>query len=271
MPELPEVETTLRGLLPYLMDQVIRSLIVRRRILRWDIPSHIEDRLPGHRITALRRRAKYLLIDTTAGGSLIIHLGMSGSLRMLPLETPLRPHDHVDIMLANGRVLRFNDPRRFGCLLWQEDGHVHPLIKPLGCEPLSETFNGDYLYQCSRGRHVAVKTFLMDQRIVVGIGNIYVAESLFRAGISPLCEASKISSQRYHRLAEVSKEILLYAIDRGGTTLRDFISPDGRPGYFQQELFVYGRQHQPCKYCGTLLSHTIIRQRTTVWCSHCQS
>ncbi|AXI82526.1 bifunctional DNA-formamidopyrimidine glycosylase/DNA-(apurinic or apyrimidinic site) lyase [Xylella taiwanensis] len=271
MPELPEVETTLRGLLPYLTDQLINCLILRRRTLRWDIPSQIEGRLPGHRITALRRRAKYLLIDTNAGGSLIIHLGMSGSLRLLAAETPLRPHDHVDIVLTNGRVLRFNDPRRFGCLLWQEDGQVHPLIQRLGCEPLSDVFNGYYLYQCSRGRHVSVKAFLMDQRIVVGVGNIYATESLFRAGISPLCEAGKISAQRYQRLAEVVKDILLYAINRGGTTLRDFLDPDGHPGYFKQELFVYGRQQQPCKHCGSLLRQTTIRQRTTVWCGNCQS
>lgn len=270
MPELPEVETTLRGLLPYLTNQLIYSLTLRRRTLRWDIPSHIESRLPGHRITTVCRRAKYLLIDTNAGGSLIIHLGMSGTLRLLAPETPLRPHDHVDIMLNNRRVLRFNDPRRFGCLLWQEDGQIHPLLQRLGCEPLSDSFNGDYLYQCSRARNVSVKTFLMDQRIVVGVGNIYAAESLFRAGISPLCEADKISLQRYRRSAEVVKDILLYAINRGGTTLRDFLSPDGRPGYFKQELFVYGRQQQPCKQCGSLLRQTTIRQRTTVWCGHCQ-
>ncbi|MFS2046169.1 bifunctional DNA-formamidopyrimidine glycosylase/DNA-(apurinic or apyrimidinic site) lyase [Stenotrophomonas geniculata] len=193
-----------------------------------------------------------------------------GSLRVLPGDTPLRAHDHVDISLDNGRLLRFNDPRRFGSLLWQPAGEVHPLLQGLGPEPLDDAFDGDYLFDRSRGRSAPVKTFLMDQAVVVGVGNIYAAESLFKAGISPLREAGKVSRERYQRLADAVKEILGYAITRGGTTLRDFISPDGAPGYFEQELLVYGRDGLPCPNCGRALKHATIGQRASVWCSHCQ-
>jgi formamidopyrimidine-DNA glycosylase len=176
----------------------------------------------------------------------------------------------VDISLDNGRLLRFNDPRRFGSLLWQPAGQVHPLLQGLGPEPLDEAFHGDYLFARSRGRSAPVKTFLMDQAVVVGVGNIYAAESLFKAGISPLREAGKVSRERYQRLATAVKETLGYAITRGGTTLRDFISPDGAPGYFEQELLVYGRDGLPCPTCGRPLKHAMIGQRASVWCSHCQ-
>jgi len=225
--------------------------------------------LPGQRIVEVRRRAKYLLLDTEAGSALL-HLGMSGSLRVLPGDTPLRAHDHVDISLDNGRLLRFNDPRRFGSLLWQPPGQIHPLLQGLGPEPLDDAFDGDYLFQRSRGRKAPIKTFLMDQAVVVGVGNIYAAESLFRAGISPLREAGKVSRERYVRLAEAVKQILQHAITRGGTTLRDFISPDGAPGYFEQELSVYGRDGQPCRSCGRPLKHATIGQRASVWCGSCQ-
>ena len=221
------------------------------------------------RIDAVRRRAKYLLVDSAAGSALL-HLGMSGSLRVLAGDTPVRPHDHVDFMLEDGRVLRFNDPRRFGCLLWQPPGEVHPLLAGLGPEPLSEAFEGDYLFALSRGRSAPVKAFLMDQRVVVGVGNIYVAEALFAAGISPLRPAGRISRERYARLAEAVKAILAYAITRGGTTLRDFISPDGAPGYFEQELSAYGRGGEPCPRCGRALRQATVGQRATVWCGHCQ-
>ena len=269
MPELPEVETTRRGLAPHLRDQMIHGVILRRRELRWPIPDEVSTQLPGQRITDVRRRAKYLLLDTDAGSALL-HLGMSGSLRVLPGDTPLRAHDHVDISLENGRLLRFNDPRRFGSLLWQPAGTLHPLLQGLGPEPLDAAFDGDYLFQRSRGRRAPIKTFLMDQAVVVGVGNIYAAESLYRAGISPLREAGKVSRERYQRLATAVKDILQYAITRGGTTLRDFISPDGVPGYFEQELSVYGRDGQPCPGCGRPLRHATIGQRASVWCGSCQ-
>ena len=196
MPELPEVETTRRGLAPHLQGRRVHGVILRRADLRWPIPPEVAELLPGQRIEEIRRRAKYLLLDT-AIGSAVLHLGMSGSLRVLPGDTPVRAHDHVDISLDNGRLLRFNDPRRFGSLLWQPAGEIHPLLQGLGPEPLDDAFDGDYLFARSRGRSAPVKTFLMDQAVVVGVGNIYAAESLFKAGISPLREAGKISRGRY--------------------------------------------------------------------------
>ena len=269
MPELPEVETTRLGLAPHLEGKRIRGVVLRRANLRWPIPAEIECVLPGQRILAVRRRAKYLLLDTDAGSALL-HLGMTGSLRVLPASTPVNTHDHVDLQLSSGQVMRFNDPRRFGSLLWQPTGETHELLQALGPEPLSEHFNGDYLFERSRGRKAPVKTFLMDQRIVVGVGNIYAAESLFRAGISPLRAAGKVSRERYQRLAQAAKDILAYAITRGGTTLRDFISPDGTPGYFEQELSAYGRGGLPCPGCGRAMKSANIGQRTSVWCAYCQ-
>ncbi|MEO6155362.1 MAG: bifunctional DNA-formamidopyrimidine glycosylase/DNA-(apurinic or apyrimidinic site) lyase [Thermomonas sp.] len=269
MPELPEVETTRRGLLPHLEGRRIGVVVLRRPDLRWPIPREVSDLLPGQRIDGIRRRAKYLLLDTAAGSALL-HLGMSGSLRVLPAATPVRTHDHVDIGIGAGRVLRFNDPRRFGCLLWQPAGEIHPLLSGLGPEPLSEDFDGDALFARSRGRSAPVKTFLMDQTVVVGVGNIYAAEALFIVGISPLRAAGSISRRRYQALADAVKSILAHAIERGGTTLRDFISPDGAPGYFEQELLAYGRGGLPCKRCGRVLKQAMIGQRASVWCTHCQ-
>ncbi|MCL1635080.1 bifunctional DNA-formamidopyrimidine glycosylase/DNA-(apurinic or apyrimidinic site) lyase [Luteimonas sp. SX5] len=269
MPELPEVETTRRGLAPHVEQRRVKSVLLRRPDLRWPIPPEISERLPGQRIDAVRRRAKYLLLDTDAGSALL-HLGMSGSLRVLPGKTAPTTHDHVDIALDSGRVLRFNDPRRFGSLLWQPAGETHELLQGLGPEPLSDEFDGDYLFERSRGRSAPVKTFLMDQRIVVGVGNIYAAEALFAAGISPLRAAGRVSRERYAVLADAVKRILAYAIRRGGTTLRDFLSPDGAPGYFEQELAAYGRGGEPCPRCGRPLKEASLGQRTTVWCGHCQ-
>ncbi|GAB3746055.1 bifunctional DNA-formamidopyrimidine glycosylase/DNA-(apurinic or apyrimidinic site) lyase [Lysobacter olei] len=269
MPELPEVETTRRGLAPHVEGRRVTGVVLRRPDLRWPIPYEIVDTLPGQRIDAVRRRAKYLLLDTSAGSALL-HLGMSGSLRVLPADTPLRAHDHVDIALDSGQVLRFNDPRRFGCLLWQPAGEQHELLRDLGPEPLSDAFDGDYLFTRSRKRVAPVKSFLMDQKVVVGVGNIYAAEALFAAGISPLREAGKVSRERYAALADAVKAILGHAITRGGTTLRDFISPDGAPGYFEQELSAYGRGGEPCPRCGRLLKQATIGQRASVWCGHCQ-
>jgi len=274
MPELPEVETTRRGLAPHLEGRRVSAVVLRRPDLRWPVPPEVAGRLPGQRIAAVRRRAKYLLLDTAAG-SAVLHLGMSGSLRVLPATAPVRLHDHVDIVLrasagTPARVLRFNDPRRFGCLLWQPAGETHPLLRGLGPEPLSDDFDGDHLFQCSRGRKVPVKVLLMDQRIVVGVGNIYAAEALFAAGISPLRAAGRISRERYARLADAVKRVLADAVGRGGTTLRDFLAPDGTPGYFEQELAAYGRGGEPCPRCGRPLRQAWIGQRNTVWCAACQ-
>jgi formamidopyrimidine-DNA glycosylase len=269
MPELPEVETTRRGLLPHLAGRRVRAVVLRRPDLRWPIPAEVGALLPGQPVRALRRRAKYLLLDTDAGSALL-HLGMSGSLRVLPGDAPVRAHDHVDIGLDDGRLLRFNDPRRFGCLLWQATGTLHPLLQGLGPEPLSEGFDGAYLFARSRGRATPVKALLMDQAVVVGVGNIYAAEALHVAGISPLRAAGRVSRSRYEVLAGAVKDILAHAIRRGGTTLRDFISPDGLPGYFEQELRVYGRGGLPCLRCGRALRQASVGQRTTAWCGHCQ-
>lgn len=269
MPELPEIETTRRGLAPHLEGALVCAVLQRRSDLRWPIPAEIRAHLPGARIQAVRRRAKYLLLDTHAGSALL-HLGMSGSLRVLPAATPVKTHDHVDLALDGGRVLRFTDPRRFGSLLWQPPATTHALLRGLGPEPLSDSFDSRYLFDRSRDRSASVKTFLMDQRVVAGVGNIYAAESLFRAGIHPLRAAGKVSHARYVALVQALKDILAQAIERGGTTLRDYINPDGVPGYFEQELWVYGRGGQPCKRCGSVLKEAQIGQRTSVWCPRCQ-
>lgn len=269
MPELPEVETTRRGIEPHLVQRRIARAVLRRPDLRWPIPAEITSELPGQRIEAVERRAKYLILRAETGEA-ILHLGMSGSLRVLPAGVPVRTHDHVDLELDDGQLLRFNDPRRFGALLWQARGQTHPLLAGLGPEPLSAEFSGEHLFRLSRGRAAPVKTFLMDQAIVVGVGNIYAAESLFRAGIDPRRAAGKVSLARYQALAEAVREILAYAIVRGGTTLRDFLAPDGAPGYFEQELLVYGREGEACKVCGTKLKHLALGQRATVWCPRCQ-
>jgi formamidopyrimidine-DNA glycosylase len=270
MPELPEVETTRLGLLSLVEGRVITGVTLRRPDLRWPIPPELAGILPGQRVLALRRRAKYLLLDV-GPGSALLHLGMTGSLRVLPGDLPPGKHDHVDFALDSGLVLRFRDPRRFGCLLWQPAGATHELLQDLGPEPLGADFHGAYLFHRSRKRTGSVKTFLMDQGIVVGVGNIYAAESLFRAGIAPGRPAGEVSQARYVRLARAVKEILAQAIASGGTTLRDFIHPDGLPGYFKQELFVYDRKGEPCLNCGRALSGVRLGNRSTVWCSRCQT
>ena len=269
MPELPEVETTRRGLAPHVEGRRITAVVLRRPDLRWPIPPEVARQLPGQAVLSVRRRAKYLLLDT-APGSAVLHLGMSGMLRVLPARTPVETHDHVDLALDSGRVLRFTDPRRFGCLLWQPAGETHDLLAHLGPEPLSDAFDGDYLFERSRGRKAPVKAFLMDQAIVVGVGNIYAAESLFQAGIAPGRAAGSVSRERYGRLAAAVKQILAHAITRGGTTLRDFLSPDGAPGYFEQELFVYGREGEACKACGRTIRDGRMGNRATAWCPGCQ-
>jgi len=269
MPELPEVETTRRGLSPHLIGRTVVALDIRQPRLRWPIPEALRESLPGQRIEGIQRRAKYLLVHTEPGSALL-HLGMSGSLRVLPADTPVGAHDHVDWRLDSGHLLRFTDPRRFGSQLWQPRGQTHALLAGLGPEPLSDAFDGDLLWHLSRGRKAAVKLFLMDQGIVVGVGNIYASEALFAAGIHPKRAAGSISRARYARLADEAKRILAHAIARGGTTLRDFISPDGAPGYFEQELYVYGRTGEPCKVCGAPVKAIVLGQRSTFFCANCQ-
>lgn len=269
MPELPEVETTRRGVLPYSEGLRIGRVIVREHRMRWPVPPDLPELLAGQRVVAVERRAKYLLFRTGAG-TLLVHLGMSGSLRVMsPKDAPLR-HDHVDILFEGGHCLRYNDPRRFGCLLWIPAGEAHPLLTGLGPEPLSEGFDGAYLYRRARGRRGPVKSFIMDGRIVVGVGNIYANEALFLAGIRPQRAAGRISRDRYELLAQRIKQVLTSAISQGGTTLRDFVGGDGKPGYFAQQLFVYGRGGAPCKTCGRPLQEVRLAQRTTVYCMVCQ-
>ena len=269
MPELPEVETTRRGIAPHLEGQRVTRLIVRDPRLRWPIPEDLAIQIENQTFTTIRRRAKYLLMDI-GGGTLISHLGMSGNLRLVPVGTPALKHEHVDIELDSGVTLRYTDPRRFGAMLWQRSGEVHPLLARLGPEPLSTEFDGERLFRLSRKRSIAVKPFIMDNPVVVGVGNIYATEALFAAGIDPRREAGRISRGRYDVLAEEIKKVLARAIDNGGTTLRDFIGGDGKPGYFQQELFVYGRAGQLCKVCGTTLSECRLGQRSSVYCRRCQ-
>lgn len=269
MPELPEVETTRRGIEPHVEHQRVVDFVVRDARLRWPVPVEISSHILDQTVASVRRRGKYLLLHFAAG-DLMIHLGMSGSLRVLPLDSPAGKHDHVDLVLANGKLIRLTDPRRFGSVLWQPLGVEHKLLAKLGPEPLSEDFNSEYLFNASRKRTLAIKQFVMNSEVVVGVGNIYANESLFRAGIDPRRPAGKVSKQRYERLVSDIKSVLDYAITRGGTTLRDFLSSDGKPGYFAQELSVYGRGGEPCKNCAKPLKEIRMGQRTTVFCTGCQ-
>ena len=269
MPELPEVEVSRLGITPWLTGEVVTRVVVRNPSLRWPVPKEIEQ-LVGCPIERIERRAKYLLIYSTLGTA-ILHLGMSGRLRILPIGTPAEKHDHVDIELANGKLLRLNDSRRFGALLWTPgDPHQHPLLAKLGPEPLTSAFNGDYLHERNRRKQSAIKPWLMDNQLVVGVGNIYANESLFAAGIDPRRAASSLSLAECERLVVEIKAVLERAIRQGGTTLKDFTRADGRPGYFVQELQVYGRGGEQCKTCGHPLSEIRQGQRTTVFCPHCQ-
>lgn len=269
MPELPEVETTRRGIAPYLEGQRVSRVVVRERRLRWPIPEDLDVRLSGQRFVAVERRAKYLLLQAETG-TLISHLGMSGSLRLVEAGLEAARHEHVDIELESGLALRYTDPRRFGALLWSLDPHGHELLRNLGPEPLTSAFDGDRLFSLSRGRSMAVKPFIMDNAVVVGVGNIYATEALFAAGIDPRREAGSVSRARYLKLAGEIKRILANAIERGGTTLRDFVGGDGQPGYFQQELFAYGRGGDFCKVCGSTLREVRLGQRASVYCPRCQ-
>lgn len=270
MPELPEVETTLRGIKPHIIDQKVIDVIVRHHQLRWPVPADLKNQLQNKVIKSLRRRAKYLLFETD-NGTLILHLGMSGRVRILSEPVAAGKHDHIDIYFSNQKYLRFTDPRRFGALLWtSEDPFKHPLLAKIGPEPLSSDFDGHYLWEQARGRKVSVKSYIMNSSIVAGVGNIYAAEALFQSRIRPQKHAGKISLAQYQDLAAAIKRILKNAIAKGGTTLKDFMKSDGTPGYFSIQLQAYGRGGEPCVNCGTKLKSARIGQRSTVYCGVCQ-
>jgi len=270
MPELPEVETTRRGIAPLLVGRTVQEVVVRQASLRKPVPANLAALLVGKTFNQVRRRAKYLLLDTPRG-SLVIHLGMSGSLRVVPVGTPPMKHDHVDLLLDDGQMLRYRDARRFGLLLWSESDPLRlPLFAHLGPEPLEPDFDGRWLKLQAKQRRVAVKSFLMDQRTVVGVGNIYASEALFMARIHPASVAGTITLKRYALLAEAVKQVLSHAINQGGTTLRDFTGADGQPGYFSQSLQVYGRYGAPCVVCGHDICTQVIGQRSSFFCPHCQ-
>jgi len=271
MPELPEVETTRRGIEPLLVGRTIRTLTVRNRRLRWPISANLKTKLPGQRIHAVTRRAKYLLLALERG-TLIIHLGMSGSLRVVPAVTAPDKFDHVDVVLDNGDCLRLRDPRRFGAVLWTEgDASRHKLLKNIGLEPFDPICDGDYLHRAARKRTIAIRDLLLNGRIIAGIGNIYANEALFAAGIRPSRAAGRVSRARCARLVAAVRAILARAIEAGGTTLRDFQQADGRPGYFRQELAVYGRAGEPCPRCRRPIRARAVGQRRAFYCPRCQT
>jgi formamidopyrimidine-DNA glycosylase len=269
MPELPEVETTCRGIAPHVSGQRIERVILRETRLRWPVSREVAD-LAGHRIESVTRRAKYLLMQLDQG-HLIWHLGMSGSMRVLPIGAPVGDHEHIEMQLANGQALKFRDPRRFGSLFYSsEDPLQHRLLRNLGPEPLADAFNADYLYACCRGRSAAIKTILMNSHIVVGVGNIYASEALYLAGIRPTRAAGRISKARLGRLVEAVRTTLSAAIAEGGTTLQDFIQVDGKPGYFRHSLQVYANKGN-CFACGTSIRHLVQGQRSSYYCPGCQT
>lgn len=270
MPELPEVETSRRGIAPHIEDQTIVNVVIRERRLRWPISRAVDAELPGATVTSVGRRAKYLLINTTQGTA-ILHLGMSGHVYVVDAGTPASVHDHVDLEFSSGKALRLTDPRRFGSLHWSEDPLRHELLRSLGPEPLSDEFSGHYLWTRSRGRRVTVKQFIMNAHIVVGVGNIYASESLFMSGIHPKRAAGRIALPRYERLANAIKDVLERAIRAGGTTLRDFYGGDGEAGYFRQQLDVYDREDEPCRNCKTPITTIVQGQRSTYYCKRCQT
>ena len=270
MPELPEVETTRLGLTPHLQGQTIVTAVVRNPQLRWPVPKQHARLVAGRRIERLERRGKYLLLDCGTGW-IIVHLGMSGSLRVLPADRPPGAHDHLDLVLEGGKILRLHDPRRFGAVLWQQGGpEGNKLLRNIAPEPFDPQFDGDWLFRHTRGRKAAIKNVLMDNHIVCGVGNIYASESLFRAGIHPIRAAGRISRDRYVRLVDAIRVTLKAAISAGGSTLRDFVNADGSPGYFQQTHFVYGRAGEACRQCGTPVKSLRIGQRSAFYCPHCQ-
>lgn len=268
MPELPEVETSRRGIEPFLAGHTIVHAIVRNPRLRWPVSQEILA-LSDQPVISVQRRAKYLLVELKTGW-IIIHLGMSGSLRMLREETEPEKHDHVDLVMDTGYVLRYTDPRRFGAWLWSDDLAASNVLAHLGPEPLSDDFSADYLFEKSRSKKSPVKPWLMDNKVVVGVGNIYASESLFVAGISPDRPVNSLKKSEAALLVSTIKAVLLRSIEQGGTTLRDFLQSDGKPGYFAQELQVYGRAGEPCRACGTPIMSKKHAQRTTFYCPKCQ-
>lgn len=270
MPELPEIETTKRGISPFLIDQVILGITVRHTRLRLPVTPDLNSLCVNKKVLDITRRAKYLLLHLSEG-YLLIHLGMSGHLRIVNTQTSAGKHDHIDLCLANGSILRYNDPRRFGLWLYMPDNPLeHRLITHLGPEPLTEAFNADYLYKRSRHKKQCIKSFIMDNKIVVGVGNIYAAESLFLTGLHPQMPAGRVSADQMQRLTQHIKNVLQQAINVGGTTLRDFYAADGKPGYFSHALKVYGRQNKRCYTCKTLINALVIAGRTSAFCPHCQ-
>jgi formamidopyrimidine-DNA glycosylase len=267
MPELPEVETTRRGIKPWVHQQKIVRLIIRQGSLRWPVTEGLPELVRGQIVVGVMRRAKYLILKLEHG-SMLVHLGMSGSLRVAKPDTPWRKHDHIELQLGNGATLRYHDPRRFGAWLWSSGEHDQ--LAHLGPEPLSSDFDGERLWQMGEGRKMAVKPFIMDNKIVVGVGNIYASEALFRSGIRPNRAAGRISKKRYFVLGEHIKDVLAAAIEQGGTTLRDFVNSSGEPGYFQQTLAVYGRGGEDCIDCGGVLKDIRLGQRSSVFCPNCQ-
>lgn len=267
MPELPEVETTVRGVAPQLINAQIERVTVRQPSLRWPVTPELAKIVEGQNVCSVHRRAKYIIMQLDHG-SMLVHLGMSGSLRLVSAGSEWRKHDHIEMCMNNGAVLRYHDPRRFGCWLWSDSEHSQ--LAKLGPEPLSSAFDGDRLYRLSRSRKMAVKPFIMDNQTVVGVGNIYASEALFRSGIRPDRAAGKISRQRYDLLCQHIRDVLKAAIDQGGTTLRDFVNGSGEPGYFQQTLSVYGRGGLPCNNCGGTLKEIRLGQRSSVFCPRCQ-
>jgi formamidopyrimidine-DNA glycosylase len=269
MPELPEVETTRRGVAPHVVGRTITRLVIYDGRLRWPVPATLQKQVRNHRIDAVDRRSKYLLFRL-GGGSLLIHLGMTGSLRLFTQAPPRRPHDHIDIELDDGAILRYHDPRRFGAMLWVPDEAKHPLLSRLGPEPFDEAFTPAYLYAKTRGRRASMKVTLMDNHVVVGVGNIYANEALFRAGIRPSAAAGSVSRPRLARLVAAVREVLTEAIAKGGSTLRDFVNSSGEPGSFQLDYFVYQREGLPCRVCGTPIRASRLGQRSSFHCRRCQ-
>ena len=270
MPELPEVETTVQGIKPFLLGQNIQKITVRNGRLRWPVPADLVTRMKNQNVQFVSRRGKYILIGVDQGG-ILIHLGMSGSLRVLQQSEDPGKHDHFDVITDGGSVIRYHDPRRFGCLLWHPDDiYEHPLLSRLGVEPLQRGFDGSFLYKIAKTKKVPIKTMIMNADIVVGVGNIYASESLFDAGINPKKLCCRISKKRMDRLADSIKKILGNAIAQGGTTLRDFLNTDGKPGYFEQNLTVYGREGENCTRCAGKITKVTQAQRSTFYCARCQ-
>jgi formamidopyrimidine-DNA glycosylase len=270
VPELPEVETTRRGIEPHLRGRRVQELVVHEPRLRWPVETALPAWVQGQRVQSVRRRAKYLLIDLERG-SLLLHLGMSGSLRILPAQTPRVTHDHFDLELDSGQTLRFNDPRRFGSLHYvTTDPALHPLLRKLAPEPLEDAFDADYLYRVTRKRRVAIKLLIMNSQLVVGVGNIYASEALFRAGIRPGRAAKSLTHAECKRLVKAIRAVLALAIRFGGTTLRNYVGADGKPGYFRRKLYVYERSGEACRRCATPVRQQVHGQRSTYYCATCQ-